>query len=61
MTTPAPTLASHPTAPADPYHYGWRYVRHEAPDGMVTFDQVPLTLEDVLYPVRDARGDTKKQ
>jgi len=36
--------------PADPYHYGWRYIRREVADGAVTFDQVPLTLEDVLYP-----------
>jgi Uma2 family endonuclease len=37
-------------APVDPYHYGWRYIRREAADGAVTFDQVPLTLENVLYP-----------
>ena len=34
----------------DPYRYGWRYVRVVAPDGSETFDQVPLTLEDVLFP-----------
>jgi Uma2 family endonuclease len=34
----------------DPYRYGWRYVRREMPDGSETFDQIPLTLEDVLYP-----------
>jgi Uma2 family endonuclease len=34
----------------DPFRYGWRYVRVEHPDGKVTFDQVPLTLEDVLHP-----------
>jgi Uma2 family endonuclease len=42
------------TAPAslqdDLYRYGWRYVRREMPDGSETFDQIPLTLEDVLYP-----------
>ena len=40
------------TAPSssDPYRYGWRYVRRELPEGGETFDQVPLTLEDVLYP-----------
>ncbi len=34
----------------DPYRYGWRYVRVERPDGTIVFDQVPLTLEDVLFP-----------
>lgn len=42
-TTPA-------TAVADPYRYGWRYVRKVLPDGRVDFDQVPLTLEDTLHP-----------
>jgi hypothetical protein len=37
-------------AEADPYRYGWRYVRRTAPDGAETFDQVPLTPEDVLHP-----------
>jgi hypothetical protein len=35
---------------ADPYRYGWRYVRRENPDGSSTMEQVPLTLEDVLHP-----------
>lgn len=34
----------------DPYRYGWRYVRVKQPDGTEAFDQVPLTLEDVLHP-----------
>jgi Uma2 family endonuclease len=33
-----------------PYDYGWRFVRTEKPDGTVEVDQVPLTLEDVLFP-----------
>jgi Uma2 family endonuclease len=45
---------SRPTQPPpgepDPYRYGWRYVRVERSDGTVGFDQVPLTLEDVLFP-----------
>src|SRR5262249_35101461 len=40
----------HPPVPSDPYRYGWRYVRVKHPDGTETFDQVPLTLEDVLFP-----------
>jgi hypothetical protein len=39
-----------PSGEPDPYRYGWRYVRVERPDGKVEFDQVPLTLEDVLFP-----------
>jgi Uma2 family endonuclease len=43
------------TAPAlipeeDPFRYGWRYLRHDRPDGTVEFEQAPLTLEDVLHP-----------
>src|SRR5947209_6054792 len=34
----------------DPYRYGWRYVKVIGPDGTETLDQVPLTLEDVLFP-----------
>jgi Uma2 family endonuclease len=32
------------------FPYGWRYVERIAPDGSVTFDQIPLTLEDVVHP-----------
>ncbi len=39
-----------PSDEPDPYRYGWRYVRVERPDGKVELDQVPLTLEDVLFP-----------
>jgi hypothetical protein len=47
------STSSPPQPPADdpdPYRYGWRYVQIEHPDGRVEFDQVPLTLEDVLFP-----------
>lgn len=46
---PAETRAA-PTVATDPYRYGWRYVRRELPDGGEEWDQVPLTLEDVLHP-----------
>src|SRR5262245_18981532 len=39
-----------PTAPLDPFRYGWRYVHIVRPDGTEDLDQVPLTLEDVLHP-----------
>src|SRR5215468_2145903 len=44
------TATRHPPVPSDPYRYGWRYVRVKHPDGTESFDQVPLTLEDVLFP-----------
>src|SRR6516162_1114234 len=34
----------------DPFRYGWRYVPRTLADGRVEYDQVPLTLEDVLHP-----------
>ncbi len=43
---PPPPAASEP----DPYRYGWRDVPVDHPDGSVSFDAVPLTLEDVLFP-----------
>ncbi|MGP0063605.1 MAG: Uma2 family endonuclease [Isosphaeraceae bacterium] len=39
-----------PPDESDPYRYGWRFVRVQRPDGTEDFDQVPLTLEDVLFP-----------
>jgi colicin import membrane protein len=48
------TVSERPTSrsPREPdkYRYGWRYVRIIRPDGTEGFDQVPLTLEDVLHP-----------
>jgi len=34
----------------DPFRYGWRYVRRTEPDGTVVIAEIPLTLEDLLYP-----------
>ncbi|MGC9040806.1 MAG: Uma2 family endonuclease [Roseiflexus sp.] len=52
MTHPA--IHSHPapeTPPTDdPFRYGWRYVPRPTADDPHHFDQVPLTLEDVLHP-----------
>jgi hypothetical protein len=36
--------------PADPFRYGWRYVRRVDEHGAEVWDQVPLTLLDVLHP-----------
>src|SRR4051812_22462618 len=49
-----PARKPRPASPkSDPYYYGWRYVQVVAPDGTVTFNQVPLTLHDVLFPKED--------
>jgi colicin import membrane protein len=34
----------------DPFRYGCRYVKRVQPDGSEEFDQIPLTLEDLLHP-----------
>ncbi len=34
----------------DPFRYGWRYLEVARPDGGTDWEQVPLTLEDVLHP-----------
>ncbi len=44
------TAPNYPTASTDRFRYGWRYVRVVAADGSVTFETVPLTLKDVLFP-----------
>jgi colicin import membrane protein len=43
-------IADEATSQLDLYRYGWRFVRRDLPQGGYTLDQVPLTLEDVLYP-----------
>ena len=39
-----------PGSPEDPYRYGWRYRPVKQPNGRVEVEQVPLTLEDLLFP-----------
>ena len=40
-----------PVPPADdPFFYGWRYVCRVSANGTEEWDQVPLTLEDILHP-----------
>jgi colicin import membrane protein len=34
----------------DPFRYGWRFIKVQQPDGAVELQQVPLSLEDVLFP-----------
>jgi Uma2 family endonuclease len=50
MTTATLENPAADTVQPDPYYYGWRYVQRELPDGGETIEQVPLTLEDTLYP-----------
>ncbi len=40
-------------AALDPFRFGWRYRQQPRPDGTIAFEQVPLTLEDVLHPEED--------
>jgi colicin import membrane protein len=46
----APAPEPVPGSEADPFRYGWRYVPIKQPDGRVEVEQVPLTLEDLLFP-----------
>ncbi len=39
-----------PGSAEDPFRYGWRYVTRKRPDGGVDSEQVPLTLDDLLFP-----------
>jgi colicin import membrane protein len=39
-----------PDREADPFRYGWRDVPRTQPDGSVTWERLPLSLEDVLHP-----------
>jgi Uma2 family endonuclease len=49
IPTDSPAAPEPATSP-EAYPYGWRYVRRNLPDGGMTIEQVPLTLEDVLHP-----------
>jgi Uma2 family endonuclease len=42
--------AKRPPDDSDPFRYGWRYITVRGADGTDTIEQVPLTLEDVLFP-----------
>jgi Uma2 family endonuclease len=48
LVAPAPGTRDTDDA-ADPYRYGWRYVRRDQADGTYVMEQAPLTLEDVLH------------
>ncbi len=47
--TPTPP-PPYPGGENDPFHIGWRYVRRTHPDGIDTYDEVPLSWDDLLYP-----------
>ncbi len=47
-----------PPPGADPFRHGWRYVQVTHADGSIEFDQIPLTMEDVLHP---EEGDVNVQ
>jgi len=50
QTSPTVPLPPDPGSSEDPFRYGWRYKKITKPDGTVDYDQVPLTLEDLLFP-----------
>ena len=51
MSTVSTSGVHVPSGPEpDPFRYGWRYVKRVGPDGEETLDQIPLSLEDVLFP-----------
>ena len=51
MSTVSTSGGHVPSGPEpDPFRYGWRYVKRVGPDGEETLDQIPLSLEDVLFP-----------
>lgn len=39
-----------PSDDADPFRLGWRFVKVRQPNGTESYEQVPLTEEDVLFP-----------
>jgi hypothetical protein len=45
-----PALPADQGSGDDPFRYGWRYVKVTRPDGTIDYDQVPLALEDLLFP-----------
>src|SRR5688572_4405159 len=49
-TTRDPRSSTTAPAEADPFRYGWRFVYRKRPDGTLEEEQVPLTLEDLLFP-----------
>jgi colicin import membrane protein len=44
LKPPAPPNA------VDSFRYGWRDLSRRRPDGTIEWEQIPLTLEDVLHP-----------
>jgi Uma2 family endonuclease len=50
MTIPVASTAP-PVDYAHLYRYGYRYVKRPGTNGEDVYDQVPLTLEDVLHPL----------
>jgi Uma2 family endonuclease len=65
MTTPTEAITTPPAGQtavlADLFRYGWRYVRRQLPDSGEVFEQVPLTLEDLLHPEEGDQVTHNKQ
>ncbi len=51
MSPVSTSVASKPVpGDDDPFRYGWRDILRSRADGTTFWDQIPLTLEDVLFP-----------
>jgi colicin import membrane protein len=50
MTVEPFPMSPPPPREPDPFRYGWRDVPQTRADGIVTWERIPLTLEDVLHP-----------
>lgn len=50
MSTDATPRKDEAADDTDPFRYGWRYVKRVAADGSEDYDQIPLSLEDLLFP-----------
>lgn len=50
VSTPLSPLPPSGPPPGDPFRYGWRDVTIRRPDGTTDYEQVPLTLDDVVHP-----------
>jgi Uma2 family endonuclease len=50
MTSVTSPPTSSTIEPTDPFRYGWRMVRHQTETGAPVYEQVPLTLADLLHP-----------
>jgi colicin import membrane protein len=56
-----PPLPPTPPQPEETPFYGWRYLRRRDAEGREYLEEIPLTLEDVLYPQEGDRIPMRPQ